>query len=113
MRPSGWGSAENARQAQTVFAGAGNGVFVARVGVPPDAACGVIPKHALKPFGGLWCAIAQMTTPECWLKPMPTPPPWWMLTHVAPDAVLTRAFRSGQSETASDPSFIASVSRFG
>ena len=29
------------------------------------------------------------------------------------EAVLTRALRSGQSETASEPSFIASVSRFG
>src|SRR3546814_8272508 len=44
---------------------------------------------------------------------MPTPPPWWSDTQVAPDAVLRRALRSGQSETASDPSFIASVSRLG
>jgi len=44
---------------------------------------------------------------------MPTPPPWWMETHVAPPAVLKSAFKSGQSETASDPSRIASVSRFG
>ena len=42
---------------------------------------------------------------------MPTPPPWWIDTHVAPEAVLTRALSSGQSAIASDPSSIASVSR--
>jgi hypothetical protein len=44
---------------------------------------------------------------------MPTPPPWWIDTQVAPDAVLSSAFSSGQSDTASEPSFIASVSRLG
>ena len=42
---------------------------------------------------------------------MPTPPPWWMDTQVAPDAVLTRALSSGQSAIASEPSAIDSVSR--
>ena len=46
-------------------------------------------------------------------RPMPTPPPWWMLTHVAPDDVLTSALSSGQSAMASEPSAIASVSRYG
>jgi hypothetical protein len=36
-----------------------------------------------------------------------------MLTHVAPDEVFTRAFSSGQSAIASEPSIIASVSRYG
>ncbi len=44
---------------------------------------------------------------------MPTPPPWWTLTQVAPAALLTSAFRMAQSAMASEPSFIASVSRFG
>ncbi len=44
---------------------------------------------------------------------MPTPPPWWNDTQVAPDAVLTKALRSAQSAIASDPSSIASVSRYG
>src|SRR3546814_13763129 len=44
---------------------------------------------------------------------MPTPPPGWSDTQVAPLAVLRRALSSGQSETASDPSRIASVSRLG
>ena len=44
---------------------------------------------------------------------MPTPPPWWIDTQVAPAAVLTSALSSGQSATASEPSAIASVSRLG
>src|SRR5215470_13180157 len=44
---------------------------------------------------------------------MPTPPPWWIDTQVAPEAQLRSALRRGQSETASDPSRIASVSRLG
>jgi hypothetical protein len=43
----------------------------------------------------------------------PTPPPWCSDTQVAPLAVLSKAFSSGQSETASEPSRMASVSRFG
>ena len=35
---------------------------------------------------------------------MPVPPPWWIDTHVAPAAVLTRALSSGQSAIASEPS---------
>ena len=49
-----------------------------------------------------------------WIElPMPTPPPWWTLTHVAPAAVLSSALRIGQSAIASEPSRIASVSRYG
>ena len=44
---------------------------------------------------------------------MPTPPPWWIDTQVAPVAVFSRALSSGQSDTASEPSCIASVSRLG
>ena len=42
---------------------------------------------------------------------MPTPPPWWIDTHDAPDEVLTSALSSGQSAIASDSSAIPSVSR--
>ena len=44
---------------------------------------------------------------------MPTPPPLWIETHDAPAAVFTSAFSSGQSATASEPSFMFSVSRNG
>ena len=44
---------------------------------------------------------------------MPTPPPWWTETQVAPATALSSAFRIGQSATASEPSFMASVSRLG
>jgi len=54
------------------------------------------------------------TTIPLWIElPMPTPPPWWTLTHVAPAAVLSSALRIGQSAMASEPSSIASVSRYG
>jgi len=56
---------------------------------------------------------ATITMPACCEKPMPTPPPWWIDTQVAPEAQLRSALRSGQSETASEPSRIASVSRLG
>ena len=44
---------------------------------------------------------------------MPTPPPEWIDTQVAPLAVLSSALSSGQSAIASEPSCIASVSRYG
>src|SRR5579871_2662203 len=54
---------------------------------------------------------ATTTIPACCEYPMPTPPPLWIETHEAPAEVLTSAFSSGQSDTASDVSSIASVSR--
>ena len=54
---------------------------------------------------------ATQTWPAWIERPMPTPPPWWMETQVAPEAVLTSALRSAQSAMASEPSFIPSVSR--
>src|SRR6185369_4973496 len=54
-----------------------------------------------------------ITTPACCENPMPTPPPWWNETHVAPPAQLSRRFSNGQSDTASEPSRMASVSRLG
>ena len=44
---------------------------------------------------------------------MPTPPPSWMLTQEAPEATLIMALSRGQSAMASDPSAMASVSRYG
>ena len=44
---------------------------------------------------------------------MPTPPPWWTETQVAPLTALSRALRIGQSPMASEPSRIPSVSRLG
>src|SRR6058998_4205046 len=41
------------------------------------------------------------TTMPAWIEyPMPTPPPWCTDTHVAPDAVLRSALRTGQSAIA-------------
>ena len=54
---------------------------------------------------------ATVTWPAWIERPMPTPPPWWIETQVAPEAVLTSALSSGQSAIASEPSSIDSVSR--
>src|SRR5919199_337865 len=56
---------------------------------------------------------ATLTCPAWIDRPIPTPPPWWIDTHVAPEAVLVKAFSRGQSAMASEPSSIASVSRYG
>ena len=56
---------------------------------------------------------ATDTWPAWMDRPIPTPPPWWMDTQLAPDAVFTSAFNSGQSAMASLPSAIDSVSRYG
>src|SRR6516225_1479165 len=44
---------------------------------------------------------------------MPTPPPWCSDTQVAPPPVASSALSSGQSDTASEPSIMLSVSRLG
>ena len=54
---------------------------------------------------------ARETWPAWIERPMPTPPPWWMLTQLAPELVLTSALSRGQSAMASEPSSIDSVSR--
>src|SRR5262249_41247477 len=39
---------------------------------------------------------ARTTSPAWMALPIPTPPPWWTLPHVAPAATLTSALRIGQ-----------------
>ena len=56
---------------------------------------------------------ATVTCPAWMERPIPTPPPWWIETHEAPEAVLSSAFKSGQSAMASEPSRMPSVSRYG
>ena len=57
---------------------------------------------------------SHTTTMPAWIEfPIPTPPPWWTLTQVAPEAVFSSAFRIGQSAIASLPSCMPSVSRNG
>src|SRR5215210_1813398 len=46
---------------------------------------------------------ATLTWPAWMDRPIPTPPPWWIDTQVAPLAVLTSALSSGQSAMASEP----------
>ena len=54
---------------------------------------------------------ATETWPAWMERPIPTPPPWWMETHVAPEDAAVSALSSGQSAIASEPSFMDSVSR--
>ena len=65
-------------------------------------------------FASVSALPSHTMTRPAWIElPMPTPPPWCTLTHEAPEAVLSRAFRMGQSATASLPSRMPSVSRHG
>ncbi len=74
-----------------------------------------MPGSLVSTRASFWAASAVPSASDTWPawmeRPMPTPPPWWMETQVAPEAVLTSAFSSGQSAMASEPSAIASVSR--
>jgi hypothetical protein len=89
------------------------GGVVARVGVADDAHAGVDREHALEARAAASVPSATMTMPACSELPMPTPPPWWKLTHDAPPAQFASALRIAQSAIASEPSFMASVSRNG
>jgi len=97
----------------TLVLGAGDGLFVTRVGVANDAIPGSLVSTRSRRFAAASVPSATTTIPAWSELPMPTPPPWWKLTQLAPAAVLTSALRMGQSAIASEPSFMASVSRFG
>ena len=90
-----------------------SGRLVAGIGMAEDAHGGVVPEH---PGDAAVCALGAVGHDDhaaCWLKPMPTPPPWWKLTQEAPPPTAVMALSSGQSLTASEPSLMASVSRLG
>ena len=70
-------------------------------------------QHPLELLAASSVPSATQTMPAWIERPIPTPPPSWMLTHDAPAAVFTSALSSGQSAIASDPSAIDSVSRYG
>jgi hypothetical protein len=57
--------------------------------------------------------VPSATAIPAWTSCDPPPPPWWKLTQDAPFAAFKSAFSTGQSAIASEPSRIASVSRFG
>ena len=76
-----------------------------------------IAKRYLEHIAAGWDAAAvpsaTLTWPACSEFPIPTPPPWWNATQLAPDAVFSSALRIGQSAIASEPSSMPSVSRNG
>ena len=94
-------------------------IRASRSGVSADSACRITPVagwlHSTRAIRLAAAAVPShtITISACCEKPIPTPPPWCSETHVAPDAVFNNALSSGQSDTASVPSRIASVSRLG
>ena len=86
-------------------------LLVSGVHMPDHAHAGVVGQHPFQFLPGQWRAVRDTDLPGVDGPAMPTPPPWWMLTQDAPDAVLTRALSSGQSAIASEPSAMPSVSR--
>lgn len=102
---------QNAWQVQTIFTCAINGVFIAGIRMAHGA--GSFHNTRAMRRSASSVPSKQMTMSECCENPMPTPPPWCSDTHVAADAVLSSAFKSGQSDTASEPSFMLSFSRLG
>ena len=83
--------------------------------VAAGGALGLGTESVVKPIyqqilaGNPWSA--RVTCPAWIERPMPTPPPWWMDTQVAPLAVVNIALSKGQSAMASEPSSSPSVSR--
>ena len=88
--------------------------LVAGIGMAHDAGGGVVPQHALEPPRRLRRAVGRRSPCRHAAKS-----PCRRRRHGAAtprsrrDAVLSSALSSGQSETASEPSRIASVSRLG
>ncbi len=88
------------------------GAVVARVDVPDDAHARVVRQDARELLRREVGAVGERDLAGVDASDRsPTPPPWWIDTQQAPEAVLTSALSSGQSAIASEPSAIASVSR--
>ena len=68
-----------------------NGLRIAGVGMADNAHARVGGQHAFHAARRFGLPSATMTMPACWLKPMPTPPPWWKETQVAPPTALISA----------------------
>ena len=105
---------QDPRQVQPVFAGAVDRVFVAGIGVAHDARGRIVPQHAFEALGGLVGAVGSRSPcrhaakSPCRRRRRDAATP-----RSRREAVFSSAFSSGQSQTASEPSFIASVSRLG
>ncbi len=81
------------RDVQTALPSDFLGALVARVDVPHDAVPGSFTRTRAI-FSAASSVPSATTTWPAWMeRPMPTPPPWWIETQVAPDAVLSRAFQ--------------------
>ena len=92
------------RDPQPVIAGRRHREVIAGVDVTNDSHAGVGLQGPLEALGGQSVPSATHTWPAWIDLPMPTPPPWWIETQLAPQAVLISALSNGQSATASEPS---------
>ena len=86
---------------------------VSRVRVTEHTHAGVGREHALEPLRRVLGAVRDDDHAGVDRIADADSAAWCTLTHVAPAATLTSAFRIGQSAIASEPSRIASVSRYG
>ena len=68
------------------FGGHLEGAVVAGVGVADHARAGVVGQQPLQLPGGQFGTVGDPDLPAWRERPMPTPPPWWMDTQVAPEA---------------------------
>ena len=62
------------------------GLVVAGVDVPDDAHAGSLVSTRSSFAAASGVPSATITCPAWIERPMPTPPPWWIDTQVAPDA---------------------------
>lgn len=101
------------RQVKSLLFGTVNGNLVTRIRVTHHAGGRVVVEHAGDTRGGFIGTVADDDHPGMLGEAHPHAAAVVQRHQVAPLAVLSRAFSNGQSETASEPSRMASVSRFG
>lgn len=101
------------RQVQALLFGTINGNLVTRIRVAHHAGCRVVMQHASNTCRRFVGTVTDDDHPGVLGEAHPDAAAVVQRHQVAPLAVFSRAFSSGQSETASEPSRMASVSRFG
>jgi hypothetical protein len=87
--------------------------FIARVGMTHDPRRRIVPEHPLDAARSLWSSVGY-NHHACVLRIADTDASAVMQRDpCGPAGTVSSALSSGQSDTASEPSRIASVSRFG
>ena len=89
------------------------GVAIACIGMAHHTCGWIVPQNSRNPAVCVLGAIAADHHARMLREPHPYATTMMQGTQVAPEAVFRSAFNKGQSDTASEPSFMLSVSRFG